>query len=255
MKSHAQHTRLPGVLSPKAGCAAPARRRLRRALLAACLCWGAAFAAEAAAQERREARGEAAGRAIPAGEVLVVLNEQTFNAILEGMLTLAEPPTFPLKRGGEASARCASEVTLARESQGVRTAVRFNPEGRIWLPIAFRGTYEAALLGCLKFEGWADAGLDLEFDRGRQALLGRVRVRDVRLKDIPSLLTNGVTLLVQDAIDRRFNPLEILRAEQLGARLPVRAGAPLRLRAREVRHEVAPKELRLRIVYEVVREH
>jgi hypothetical protein len=61
----------------------------------------------------------------------------------------------------------------------------------------------------------------------------------------------GLTGLVQDAIDDRVNPVEILRAEQLGAALPTSRGA-LRLRAKEVRHEVAGRELRLRVVYEIV---
>jgi hypothetical protein len=55
---------------------------------------------------------------------------------------------------------------------------------------------------------------------------------------------------VQDAIDRRVNPVEILRAEQLG--FPLMRGSNLRLRARDVRQEVVGKELRLHIVYEIV---
>jgi hypothetical protein len=58
--------------------------------------------------------------------------------------------------------------------------------------------------------------------------------------------------MVQDAINERVNPLEILRAEQLGARIPITRDQQLRLRARELRHEVVGKELRLRIVYEIV---
>jgi hypothetical protein len=143
-------------------------------------------------------------------------------------------------------------VTLQRESQGTRTAVHF-ADGRINAPVAFRGTYEAALVGCLKFEGWADTELQLSFDRERQVLTGRINVRSVQLKNLPSLVAGGVTQLVQDAIDRRVNPVELLRAEQLGARIVVSQGNVLRLRAREVRHEVGQKELRLHIIYEVVR--
>lgn len=214
----------------------------RRLVLFVCLCLAASSA---------WAQGRGA-KPLDAGEVTVVLNEQLLNALLEGMLALDKPPTFPLSREPRAGARCASEVTLARESGGTRTAVRFG-DGRIDAPVAFRGTYDAALLGCLSFEGWADTELQLSFDRERQALLGRVRVRSVQLKNVPSLVGGGVTQLVQDAIDRRVNPVELLRAEQLGARIPVSQGNVLRLRAREVRHEVGQKELRLRIFYEVVR--
>ena len=193
-------------------------------------------------------------KAIPAGEVVVVLNEQIFNALVEAMFTLPNPPTFPLARGNSSS--CASEIALRREMSGTRTAVRFEA-GRISAPVAFSGSYSAPLLGCLNFEGWADTQLNLNFDQAKQALTARVEVRAVHLKKIPALLGEGITGLVQDALDARVNPIEILRAEQLSARLPmtkISGGASLRLRAREVRHEVLPNELRLRIVYEFVRE-
>lgn len=188
-------------------------------------------------------------RVRPAGEVLVVLNEEFMNAVLDAILAQPSAVKFPLARGS--SARCASELVLARESDGRRTAVRFG-EGRINAVVAFRGTYEAALLGCLSFEGWADAAFNLSFDRERQAFVARVEVREVSVKNLPSLMTSGVTGMVQDAIDQRVNPVVILRAEQVGARLPLAQGEPLQLRAREIRHEVTGKELRLHVVYEIV---
>lgn len=194
-------------------------------------------------------------KAIQAGEVVVVLNEQMFNALIEAMFTLPNAPTFPLARGGN-NGSCASEITLRREMSGTRTAVRFQA-GRVHAPVAFSGSYSAPLIGCLKFEGWADTNLNLNFDQAKQALTARVEVKAVHLKKVPALLGDGLTGLVQDALDARVNPIEILRAEQLSARLPMTklaSGASLRLRAREVRHEVLPNELRLRIVYEFVRE-
>ncbi|MGH9902616.1 MAG: hypothetical protein ACRD68_12480 [Pyrinomonadaceae bacterium] len=218
--------------------------------------------ASAVAQEQKGERAREVS-AVQAGEVVVVLNEQFFNALLEAMVTLAKPPRFPLARTGEgpkgngapstSSAPCASEVVLARESSGKRTAVSF-ADGRINAPVAFRGTYDAALLGCLKFEGWAETSLELSFDRARQALTGRLTVREVNLKDVPALLDRGITDLVQSSIDQRVNPVQILRAEQLAARLPVVPGSVLRLRAKEVRHEIVEKDLRLRISYEILRD-
>jgi hypothetical protein len=196
-------------------------------------------------------------KAIPAGEVMVVLNEQIFNALLEAMFMLPNPPTFPLARANSSgSGSCASEIALRREMNGTRTAVRLQA-GRISAPVAFSGSYSAPLIGCLKFEGWADTQLNLNFDQAKQALTAHVEVKAVHLKKIPVMFGEGLTGLVQDALDARVNPIEILRAEQLSARLPmtkVSGDASLRLRAREVRHEVLPNELRLRIVYEFVRE-
>ncbi|HEY9401157.1 MAG TPA: hypothetical protein VIQ24_00590 [Pyrinomonadaceae bacterium] len=231
---------------------------LSRSLLAVvCLCAlglysTAPFAIARAMQENTRPR---AAQAIPAGEVVVSLNEGLFNALLEAMFTLPNPPTFPLGNtsGGK---NCASEIALLRETGGTRTAVRFQA-GRVLAPVAFRGSYNAPLLGCLKFEGWADTHLNLSFDPSKQALTARVEVKAVHLRKVPALFGDGITGLVQDALDARFNPVEILRAEQLSARLPMAktgSGGTLRLRAREVRHEVLPNELRLRIIYEFVRE-
>jgi hypothetical protein len=193
------------------------------------------------------ARGE---RVSPAGEVVVVLSEEFLNSLVEAVASQPDPPSFPLSKGDGANAKCASQVQLLPESAGVRTSVRF-VDGRITAPLAFRGSYEAPLIGCLNFEGWADTAFDLQFDRTKQTLDARVTVRELKLKNIPSSVVGpGLTELVQDAIDARVNPVEILRAEQLG--FPLMRGGSLRLRAREVRHEIVGKELRLHIIYEVV---
>ena len=190
-------------------------------------------------------------RVSEAGEVLVVLNESFLNSLLVAVASLPEPPSFPLSKGG-GNEKCASRVQLLREAAGERTRVRF-ADGRIYAPVAFRGSYAAPLVGCLNFEGWADTLFQLEFDRERQTLQARVTVRELKLKNVPtSLIGGGLTGLVQDAIDARVNPVEILRAEQLGARVPATRDSQLRLRARDVRHEIVGGDLRLHIVYELV---
>jgi hypothetical protein len=222
---------------------------LKSATLRACLLIFIVTPSFAQAARARESK------AIPAGEVTVTIGEQTFNALLEALFTLPQPPTFPLGQSGSSNGQCPGAITLLREVGGTRTAVHF-ADGRITAPVAFRGTYSAPLVGCLKFQGWADTALDLSFDATKQALTARVVVRDVRLDNVPSLFGNGITGLVQDAIDARVNPVEILRAEQVSADLPLRklsSGGSLRLRAREVRHEIVGTELRLHVVYEFVR--
>jgi hypothetical protein len=198
------------------------------------------------------AAGARQERVSPAGEVAVVLSEEFLNSLLVAVASTPEPPSFPLSKD-EGKGKCESRVQLLPEAVGVSTAVRF-VEGRITAPVAFRGSYDAPLVGCLRFEGWADTAFQLEFDRARQVLGARITVRDLKLKNVPtSLIGGGLTGLVQDAIDDRVNPVEILRAEQLGARVRVsRGGQELRLRARDVRHEVVGRELRLRIVYELL---
>ena len=218
---------------------------MRRVKLCACVCALLLACASASISKAR------AQRATPAGDVVVVLNEQFLNSLLEAVAAQPEPPSFPLSRGGE-EGKCPSRVTLLPEAAGVRTAVRFDG-GRITAPVAFRGSYAAPLVGCLNFEGWADTAFDLAFDESRQSLGARITVRQLKLKNVPtSVLGGGLTGLVQDAIDERVNPVEILRAEQLGARVPVTRTDELRLRAADVRHEVSGRELRLRILYEIV---
>ena len=198
------------------------------------------------------AGGARAERVSQAGEVGVVLSEEFLNSLLVAVASRPEPPSFPLSKGGGGKGKCESRVQLLPEASGVRTAVRF-VEGRITAPVAFRGSYDAPLVGCLNFQGWADTAFQLEFDAARQVLNARVTVRELKLKNVPtSLIGGGLTGLVQDAIDGRVNPVELLRAEQLSARVPVTRGDELRLRATDVRHEVSGRELRLRIVYEIV---
>lgn len=208
-----------------------------------------------------KARPPVPAQTIPAGEVVVVLPERLFNALVESLFTLPQPPSFPLARGGEPNddnkgGACASVITLLRAQAGARTGVQFRA-GQISAPVAFKGAYNAPLLGCLKFQGWADTNLNLSFDQTKQALVARVQVREVHLSKVPSMLNNGITGLVQDALDARINPVEILRAEQVSLRLPLTklaTGGALRLRAKEVRHELVQSELRVHIVYEFVRE-
>lgn len=222
-----------------------------------CLVWAAACSGSEARASSSVSKGRAAERvegARPLGDVVVVLDEDFLNALLDAILDQPAPPRFPLSKGGSKSDgknSCASELILARESGGKRTAVSF-VGGQVGAIVAFRGAYEAPLVGCVSFEGWADTRFNLSFDAARQAFTSRVEVRDVSLRNIPSMMSGGITGLVQDAIDKRVNPIEILRAEQLAARLPLAQGSALRLRAKEVRHEVAGKELRLRIVYEII---
>jgi len=203
----------------------------------------------------------------PVAEATVTLNEQFLNALLEAMFTRLGAPSFPLSLAsierpgiarpeashGVASAnQCASVVVLEREMNGVKTAVHFD-QGRIVAPLAFSGSYSVLLLGCMKFQGWADTVINLEFDRERQVLSARVDVQDIHLSGIPSLANGVVINLVQNSLDQRINPVEILQAAQLTARLPINAaGGALRLRAKEVRPEIVPGSLRLHIIYEFV---
>ena len=215
----------------------------------------------------RQATSQPQAPTPPAAEATVTLNEQFLNALLEAMFTRLGAPSFPLALSNEQrpvlspptavrsldrANQCASVVVLEREMNGVKTAVRFE-NGRIVAPLAFSGSYSVLLLGCMRFQGWADTAINLEFDRERQVLSARVDVQDIHLNGIPTLANGVVINMVQNSLDQRINPVEILQAAQLTARLPISAaGGALRLRAKEVRPEIVPGFLRLHIIYEFV---
>lgn len=241
------------------------------------------FTHTASAQGERSSRARQVGPTATAAEATVTLNEQFLNSFLEAMFTRLRGPQFPLSltkfdrqqetpgaiaheteamlhqvgfshkpapRAVFEPTQCASVIVLEREVGGVRTAVRFE-QGRISAPLAFSGSYSVALLGCIRFQGWADTTIRLNFNRERQVLSAQVEVQDVRLSGVPGLASGVIVGLVQNAIDQRINPVEILQAAQLSARIPIAAaGGALRLMAREVRPEIVPGALRLHIIYE-----
>jgi hypothetical protein len=233
---------------------------------------GSGFNAAVFAQAQGTSRAREV-RTSPA-EVTVTLNEQFFNSLLDVIFTRLKAPSFPLsinqaepKKNRPAWAAwgkpaaslshsslkpgaCDSLVTLEREINGVKTAVRFE-NGKVVAPLAFSGSYSVALIGCINFQGWADTVINLSFDRERQVLSARVTVVDIHLSNIPSLASGAIVGLVQSSIDRRINPVEILQAAQISPRVPIAvSGGALRLRATEIRPEVTPGALSLHIFYE-----
>jgi hypothetical protein len=201
-------------------------------------------AQESATRERRASNA-------PAAQATVTVNEQFLNSFLQAIFDNLSEPSISLSSTGQSG--CASEIRLKREVAGVRTAVHFE-NGRVVGPLAFSGTYSSSLLGCIAFSGWADSEVNLSFDAQRQALVARFNLRNIHLNDVPSLANGPVLNVVQNTIDRRYNPVELLTLEQLSARVNVQpAGGALRLRATHVRPEITPAALALHITYEVVK--
>jgi hypothetical protein len=212
-----------------------------------------ALVVNAAAQKATATRDRRASEA-PAAEATVTVNEQFLNSFLTAVFDNLQEPSMPLTIGGAApNSECASEIRLKREAQGVRTAVHFE-NGRIVGPLAFAGAYNSSLLGCFQFSGWADSEVILEYSSARRALVARFHLRDIHLNDVP-LLANGPLLnMVQTAIDRRYNPVDLFTLDQLSTRVNIQpAKGALQLRAREIRPEVTPSGLTLHIIYDFVK--
>ena len=193
----------------------------------------------------------------PAAELTATISEQFPNSFLAAIFANLKAPSMPLvitaadkDRSAAESYGCPNVITLQQEEAGVRTAVKFEP-GRITAPLAFAGSYNSTLLGCLEFRGWANTDWTLEFDRSRQSLLARVHVVEVHLTNIPRLANDSLARVVQTAIDSRVNPIEVMKLDQLSGRVQVPpAKGALRLQATAVRPEVTAGNLQLHISYE-----
>lgn len=183
-------------------------------------------------------------------EVTVSLNEAFFDALLESIYQNFDPPQFAM---ANASAGCNESITIQREMNGVRTAARFR-NGKIYTPLAFSGKYRAPLIGCVDIAGWAEANVDLEFDREGQRLVGRVKVLRVNLNGTGGIGGSAIARLIQGSIDRKLNPIEIIRLDKMSFAVPIRDAGHLRLKPVGVRHEIANGMLNIAIAYQFEKE-
>ncbi len=215
-------------------------------------------------------------------EVTVSLNERFFDVLLDALFKNFNPPEFPLAKNNPKSKiqspnsenrrsdlslgfrannseiqnpeseiqNCSESIRLQREIDGVRTAVRFR-DGKIYAPIAFSGSYNPPLVGCVDFQGWAETNIDLEFDRQSQKLVGKIRVLNVQLSGTGGIGSSFITRLVQSSIDKKVNPIEILRADKLSFLVPVQnANGSLQMKSVGVRTELGNGVLNVFVAYQ-----
>ncbi len=218
-------------------------------------------------------------------EVTVSLNEAFFDALLDSAFQNFEPPEFLISKnemnrgdaetqrkdiiglsGGSSSfvnssaalrlsgkdSVCPETIKILREMNGVRTAVRFR-EGKIFVPLAFSGNYAPPFVGCVGFAGWAETNIDLEFDQAGQRLIGHARVLNVNLNGTGGVGGTMIAKLLQGSIDKKLNPIEIIRLDKLSFGVPVQNGGSLRMRATSVRPEINSGMLNIRVTYEFLK--
>lgn len=195
-------------------------------------------------------------------EIKLTFNEQFFDALLEAVFTKLEPPSVSLAStpgslhseaasagGPSLGAACKESVTLKKEIDGVRTAVRFR-QGKVYAPIAFLGNYNPPLIGCIEFRGWAETNIDLVYDSNRKALVGNAKVLNVNLSGTGGIGGELIARMVQNSIDSRINPIEIVSMDKLSFTVPVRDSGSLRMNALGIRHKVTDKALDVYIKYD-----
>lgn len=218
-------------------------------------------------------------------EVSVSLNEQFFDALLDAIFKNFDAPEFPLAKADfnipkidtafdrknfrvldakyeksnfslkrdsktEMLPECNESIRLLRETDGVRTAARFR-NGKIYAPMAFSGSYNPPLIGCINFQGWAETNIELEYDRQSRKLLGRVKVLSVNLGGVSNLASGVLSRLVQSSIDSKINPIEILQIDKLSFIVPVQnANGSLKMKANAIRHEITNGSLNVYVAYD-----
>jgi hypothetical protein len=203
-------------------------------------------------------------------EVTLGLNETFFNALIDSVFANFDPPEFPIAENtnrpshqklpssalGFADAGkpsvCTQSIRILRESGGVRTSVRIR-DGKIYLPLAFSGSYSPPFVGCVDFAGWADASLDLEFDREGQRLIGRATVNTVNLNGTGGIGGGVIARLIQNSLDKKMNPIEIVQLDKLSFGVPIQRTGNLRMRAIALRPEILPGTLTLHIDYDFLK--
>jgi hypothetical protein len=199
------------------------------------------------------------------GEVTISVKEPFFDAMLDAMFKNLKEPDFQLSKNAAGSKpgivnaaystkpECNQYVRLLRENKGVKTAVKFS-EGKIKAPVAFTGTYEVPLVGCVDFDGWADTIIDLEFDSGKQVLFGRVRVQNVQLGSVANLAGGLIARYIQGSIDKKVNPVELFKTDKLGFVVPIQnSGGALKLKANGMRYEIGDGFLTLHINFDILK--
>src|SRR5262245_14905267 len=190
-------------------------------------------------------------------EVTLTFNEQFFDALLDALFQNGGPSEIPISKNEGASrvpvqtaayhGPCPDSIKLLRENQSVRTAVRFR-DGRVYMPIAFSGGYNPPLVGCVEFSGYAESNIDLEYDRQNKRLIGTVRVLNVSLNGTGGMGSSLLTKMVQGAIDKRMNPIEIIRADKLSFNIPIQSST-VKMEASGIRTEVGNGTLLVHVDY------
>ncbi len=208
-------------------------------------------------------------------EIAIGLSEHFFETIVDALFQAGGPPEFAIAsigkteietraEQGESSfvdaafngsakrrsdTRCKESIRLQRETAGTRTAVRFR-DGKITAPLAFNGSYNPPFIGCVDFSGWADSVIDLEFDQANQRLIAKARVLNVNLNGTGGIGGSVIAKMVQTAIDRKVNPIELLKLDKVSFMLPIQNSANLQMRAVGIRHEIRENVLVVQIAYE-----
>ncbi len=198
----------------------------------------------------------------PAGTAQIVLKQDFFNNVLQTIFRDMNAPSFPLnltgqnpenpnvvKYGLQQGNGCEGKISLLPEGSGVKSGLQFENE-KINAPLAFSGS--TSVLGqCINFTGWAQANMSLRFDAEQQNVLGTINIETVNLDGVAPFVSGFVTPLVQNTLNQRVNPIQILQGKQIALNVPISAtGGNLQAKVKDVRAEVKDSALNLYVIYD-----
>lgn len=155
-------------------------------------------------------------------------------------------------RLGGKKTSCKQSIRIQRENNGVRTAVRFR-DGKILAPLAFTGSYSPPFVGCVDFAGLAETKIDVEFDGTCQRLIARAKVLNVVLNGTGGIGGSVIAKLVQGSLDKKINPIEILRLDKLSFAIPIQNSGKLSMKAVGIRTGIETGVLNVHVAYEFVK--
>jgi hypothetical protein len=181
-------------------------------------------------------------------EVTVSLNEKFFEVLLDTLLKADRPLEFPLAGNNPDSKFQIPDFVAASfaEGQGAKGNVE-NEQCRETLRL--QREINPPLIGCVDFSGVAETRIDLEFDRQRQALIGRAHVLNVNLTGTGGIGGSVLARLVQGSLDQKINPIEILRIDKVSLVVPLQNSGNLQMKAVGLRHQVNNGSLNVHISY------
>jgi hypothetical protein len=99
----------------------------------------------------------------------------------------------------------------------------------------------------------AETTVELDFDQAGQRLLARARVQDVALNGTAGIGGGLVARMVQGSIDKKINPIEIIKTDKVSFVIPLQNSSSVKMRATGFTHEIVNGQLVIHITYEFER--
>ena len=144
---------------------------------------------------------------------------------------------------------CRQTVRMIEFLGDERTRVIIKP-GTIRARMAFSGNTDVPFVGCLPFNGIADALITPQLDQASRTIVARIEVESVELNGTAGVGSTLIAKLVQSSIDKKLNPLQLAKLDSIGFDFPI-AGSSIKLQPGNVIFSAEDQSLKIYIDYSV----